>query len=553
MSVLSPLGLLVWLLFGLLLAMVAAPSTTSLRERFIAFDDTLAALGVPPLTAWWREGIGRWLDAYERGQVLELWVCCGRGAAKSTALYKLALFFLLFGDFVVPVGERHFAIVLSRLKEEAAKGIDIIAAWLTLLGIPHHLAGDVIELDDMPRGIRVVAASVAATSGWRAFFVGRDERGKWPLSGLDERDGEEIDTSAKAMTATHANAPLPTFGSAWIALGPFHETIAAGSTPSRVVLGPTPTWVAAPHITEADCRRKEPNPKRFAREYGSIADAAHDEAVLEPYLIDRAMRTDEGDVPPDRRIPCIGAMDPSLGRNAWTFVIAGPRTVEGRSVASVMLHREWRAPHGQPLDIGHVLEQIAGHCRAYGVDTVVTDQFHAESLSAIADKMRLGFEIRIDKAGAAQKVARWENLAMRFLDDAVELPRDRVVKSDLLAVRRRVSGNAFTISMAVDASGRHADFSPSIALALERVAVEDSEPEWVRAMSALRSGGAPDRPPVAGNARGGGRWLLWGCPPAHHSGMTAEFSGPGAPATYSREASEAFKHDVQKFRQQKGI
>ena len=74
-----------------------------------------------------------------------------------------------------------------------------------------------------------------------------------------------------------------------------------------------------------------------------------------------------------------------------------------------------------------------------------------------------------------------------------------------------------------------------------------------RAMSALRSGGAPDRPPVAGNARGGGRWLLWGCPPAHHSGMTAEFSGPGAPATYSREASEAFKHDVQKFRQQKGI
>jgi hypothetical protein len=308
------------------------------------------------------------------------------------------------------------------------------------------------------------------------------------LSGVDERDAEEIDTSASAMTATHARAPMPTFGSAWIALGAFHETIAAGTTPSRVVLGPTPTWVAAPHISEADCRRKEPNPKRFAREYGSVADSASDEAILEGYLIDRAMRAEVGDVPPEPGVSYTAAMDPSLGRNSWSFVIAGPRTLDGRQVASIVLHREWKASRGHSLDPALVLEHIAAHCRAYRVDHVLTDQFHAESLAAIADKMRLGFQVVIDKAGQAQKVARWENCAMRFLDDAVELPRDPLVKADLVAVSRRVSGNTFTIAMAVSADGRHADFAPAVALALERVAVENAAPAWIGAMQRLMSG-----------------------------------------------------------------
>ena len=96
----------------------------------------------------------------------------------------------------MPTGERHFAIVLSRLKEEASKGIDIIDDWLTCSASAARGAGDVIEIAAMPRGIRVVAASVAATSGWRAYFVGKDERSKWPSSDEDETDAGEIDTSA---------------------------------------------------------------------------------------------------------------------------------------------------------------------------------------------------------------------------------------------------------------------------------------------------------------------------------------------------------------------
>jgi hypothetical protein len=263
----------------------------SLRERFLEFDDSLASHGVPPLTDWWRAGIGRWLDAYERDHVLRLVACVGRGAAKSTALYKLAAFFTIFGDFAIPIGERHFAIVLSRLKEEATKGISIIARWLTLLGVPHHVAGDVIELDGMPRGIRVVAASVAASSGWRAYFVGKDERSKWPFGGVDDQDAEEIDTSAGAMTATHPNAPEVSFGSAWGDFGAFYTDVMSGDNDTKIVLGPAPTWEAAPHISEIACRRKERDSRRFAREYAcvfqggatSALDAVQVRACLRPF------------------------------------------------------------------------------------------------------------------------------------------------------------------------------------------------------------------------------------------------------------------------------
>jgi hypothetical protein len=291
----------------------------SLRAQFLEMDDTLARHGVPPLTQWWRKGIGDWLDAYEQVHVLELWACVGRGSAKSTALYKLATFFALFGDFAVPPGERHSAIVLSRLKEEAAKGIAIISAWLTLLSVPHRLAGDVIELADLPRAIRVVAASVAASSGWRAFFVAKDERSKWPSGGVDELDAQEIDTSAAAMTATHPLAPVLSFGSAWGDFGEFYDAITGGSDAGRVVLGPAATWVAAPHIRKEDLQRKERDPKKFAREYECVFQSG-DTSALDPDLVRACLRSFRRGYP--LGAPCMG-FDSSQGRRDATAWLIG--------------------------------------------------------------------------------------------------------------------------------------------------------------------------------------------------------------------------------------
>ncbi|AKV04563.1 hypothetical protein AKJ09_11226 [Labilithrix luteola] len=290
----------------------------SLRSQFFEFDDVLTSHGVRPLTQWWRDGIGEWLDAYEQGQVLELFACVGRGAAKSTVLYKLGLFFTLFGDFDVPPGERHYAVVLSRFKDEATKGILIISGWLRLLGVRHRPAGDVVDIDDMPRGIRVVTASVSATSGWRAYFVGKDERSKWPSGGVADVDAPEIDTSAAAMTATHPLAPVVAVGSAWGDFGSFYEAIASGTDATKVVLGPAPTWVAAPHVTEESTRKKEQDPRKWAREYAcefqASAVGAFDSLAVDACFVSRRL-------PPDviSAVPTF-IIDASSGRaDAWTW------------------------------------------------------------------------------------------------------------------------------------------------------------------------------------------------------------------------------------------
>lgn len=308
---------------------------TSLRDRFIAFDDSLQAVGVPPCTPWWRESIGGWLDEYEHRHVLELWGCAGRGSAKSSALYKLALFFTLVGDFTVPPAERHWAIVLSALKGEAEKGLAIISGWLGLLNakvtIPYSVNGDTIEINVHDgdkvslRGIRVVAASVQSTSGWRSYFVGIDERSK--VGGLvDERDDEEIDVSAASMTSSHAFAPMISFGSAWGSEGKFFDTITRGTVPGEVyVIGPVPTWIAAPHLREEDLRRKIRSPSKFAREIkcdfqAGISEVFSAEEVALAFDFAERHRLSE----PFGRVACLD-MSKGLGKDAIAFCVGAWR------------------------------------------------------------------------------------------------------------------------------------------------------------------------------------------------------------------------------------
>jgi hypothetical protein len=448
----------------------------SLRLQFLEFDDTLAAHGVPPLTPWWRKGIGSWLDRYEREHVLELWACAGRGSSKSTAIYKLAAFFAVHGDFRVPPGERHFAIVLSRLKEEASKATPIIAAWLRLLSIPHHVAGDVIELDDLPRGIRVVAASVAATSGWRAFFVAKDERAKWAYDGAEMLDADEVDTSATSMTATHALAPVVTVGSAWGMAGSFFETITAGSDSSRVVLGPVPTWIAAPHISRESTEKKERDPRRWAREYACQFSATalgcfateDIEAAFEP----RASGTICSDT--------VVIIDASSGqKDSFTYGLVHweqPGPDDGRSVLDWGTARDLEPPPppkpaGPPflrfapvvgigpaeagrLKADGVVRKVAALARTHRA-VVVGDQRDAWTLSSLFRSEKVRFVERTwtsaNKAPAVELVRHW------LREGVLSLPPDATqMRDELLAFEERIEPKSGQFTFG--GRGKHDDF-----------------------------------------------------------------------------------------------
>ncbi len=450
---------------------------SAILDSLLTISADLATVGVPPLSPYWRGEAERF---YTHPTARVLTECVGRGGDKSRTSVMMAIAETLAGDFHIAPGERHYFTHVSENREEAAKTLGVLEQYLRILRIGYGRTGDTIELEGMPRGFKVLAARVGAVSGWRSFGWTCDEAAKWSDDGVDP--SAEVVASIRAMTVTHPSARGRIVSSPLATLGYFYETWHAGESDSQLV-GHAPSWVANPSITEEQTRRLEKDPRKHSREYGAKAAEAHEEGLVEADLLDRAMRKRAGDLPREPGVLYSAAMDPSLGRNAWTFVIGAARDVDGRSKASIVLHREWRAPKGSTLDMAAILETIGQHCASYGISEVRSDQYHAESLSAIAERLELGYSVAIDKPTQAERLKRYEGLLTRFLDDAIELPRDKVVRADLLAIRRRITkgSDSFGITMAVTPDGRHADFAPAISLVLERIAVDDAPAGWLRA------------------------------------------------------------------------
>jgi hypothetical protein len=410
----------------------------SLSASFLKFDDRLASLGVPPLSEWWRGHVSRYLDAYEAGTALEFWAAAGRGGAKSSCLYKLALFFTLAGKFAVPAGERHYATILSRRVDEASKGIALISAWLRLLKVEHDPRAEVIDLADQPRGLRVVAANVAAASGWRSFFVAADEYSKWAREGVALFDADEVLASARAMTSTHANAPLLVASSPWTQEGSFYTAITAGDADGRIIAGPAPSWVANPAlISEESARRKERNPRIFAREYACefVADWAGD------YFPDAAVAlcTDKGRTAtpagPPNYSPAtyVVAIDPAFYADDFGICVAHSESSELGPVVVIDLLKSIKAPSKEALSPSFAVDQVAAIRFAWrGSREVVTDQASAAPLSEMFSKRSLF--LNVDPWTMSTKLERYTLARQLMVDGRLRLPDDAGIRRELSSV-----------------------------------------------------------------------------------------------------------------------
>ncbi|MGA2451324.1 MAG: hypothetical protein ABTD50_21910 [Polyangiaceae bacterium] len=420
----------------------------SLASKFFAFDRRLAKVASEPeYSAWWREQLTRFLDALERGEATELWACTGRGGSKSTIAYKLALFFTIAGEFKIPNSQRHYAIILSRAKQEAAKGTDVISKWLTALGFSNRFTGDSIDLDARNTGIRVVSASVGAASGWRAFFVAADEYAKWNHeAGAIDLDASEILGSARAMSATHAGAPIVVCSSPWIDSGAFYDAISAGDGNGRIVAGPAASWVANPTISEQSARAKERNPRIFDRDYRAIF----------------ASEFSDGFFPSDAVKACTDVgRSPEMVINgpipSWQHAIAIDPAFVGDRFALVAAHAE-PGPHGGKVvvDLCKVIGRTGGQPLSPdvavattvrwrkllpGMSRVVSDQHEASSLAA-AFQAR-GVSLAVEPWTMANKLTQFSRVRNLMVDGRLRLPDDPELRRELsgIGLRCTPSGN----------------------------------------------------------------------------------------------------------------
>lgn len=439
--------------------------------RYDEIDAKLVVAGFPPTSPWWRRTIERWYRSGKRQAVLR----CGRRAGKSSTLSRLAVVEVVYGKHEVPPGDVGVGAIVSTTKEpEAAARITTIEAILDALGIAHRPWGSLgLRLVGRNRGFRGFPASIKGVSGFTGIFVLCDEVSKWLDSETGANPATEVLRSIRPTMQTQPNARIVLSSSPMGMLDAHYDAFEDGETALQIVACAT-SWEANPTITEESTRADEPDEATWAREYAAIPQAEAETSLLTNLIVERARRVmpmpwDMHHIEGHRYV---AAMDPATRGHAWTLVVATKGTDGRRRVA---MAREWRGTPSVPLSPKAVLAEIRVLIGQYGLRSVTTDQ-HA--IDHLRDLVPAGLVLIEAPWTQQSKRDAYEHVLKLLQDEQLELHPDPQVKADLLGIRKRLTRNGVTYELA-EVKGRHADYAPSVALAVEDARFLAKEPEAV--------------------------------------------------------------------------
>ncbi len=440
--------------------------------RFDEVDATLVAKGFPPTSLWWRAAFERWY----RGGKRQLVARVGRRGGKSSSLSRLAVVEALYGRHSVPPGDVGVVAVVSTDRSEAYGRLRTIEAILDALGIAYRpCRGGIIGIELVSRRIafRVFTASISGVSGFTSVFVMCDEVSKWSDADTGANPASEVLASIRPTMQTQTNARMVLSSSPMGMYDAHFDAFELGETDGQVVAH-APSWVANPTITEEQTRRDEPNESRWAREYAAIPQTEAESSLISEYLVDRAVRR----LPQPWHTPYIeghhyvAAMDPATRGHAWTFVVA-TRGVDG--VRRIAYAQEWRGSPSYPLRPGAVLAEIHTIAASYGLRVVTTDQHAIDHLRDLCPK---GLHLREAAWTLQTKRDGYEHVLTLLQDERLELHPDPQVKADLLGIRKCFTRTGVTYELA-EVHGRHSDYAPAVALAVDDARWVAKAPELV--------------------------------------------------------------------------
>ena len=318
-----------------------------------------------------------------------------------------------------------------------------------------HPSGRVVEIK-VVAGARAGASLVARWSAGVVF----DEAPR--MLGADEGVVNLDDARAAVIGRMLPGAQIWTIGSPWAPQGPVYKMVIdhwMRPTPRLVVIrapGPAMNPVYWTPERCAELARTDPDAHRT----DVLAEFTDPEESLFPSAdLDRATRKGPLELPREPRHEYAAAMDPATRGNAWTLVIATKRA--GKKV--VVLAMQWQGSKSAPLKSREVLLEIAAICKAYGIESVITDRYAIDPLRELASDAGLGLVESTETMAPL-----YLTLRRRFSDGEIELPPHAELLADLRAVRKRVTQSGIAIVLPKTADGRHCDFAPSLVLALRR-------------------------------------------------------------------------------------
>jgi hypothetical protein len=448
-----------------------------LYSSLLRIDGALAKAGVPPLSPFWRSECERFYSHPTARLLVEE---VGRAGGKNLTSLKMAIAEVLTGSFVIPTGERHYYVHVSENLSEAGKDRRQLEQYLDILHVPYDSAGDAIELRDMPRGFRILAARIGAVSGWRCFGWTLNEAAKLSSDGVNP--SAELVASIRAMTTTHPGARGRVISSPLGRTGYFYDLRERGNTDDQVY-GHAPSWIANTSITEAQTHKLEPDAHVWAREYLAEpqADAlgivdADDIAALCRNLLPGAG---------PMRSPAL-FIDSSAGRgDGWSWCVAGWLAEGDRARVHVSGVQAIEGDFAKTTSFDDVVARIAG--KAHGC-VVYGDQFQSYSLQSAFGRHGIGF---IEKPWSqTSKVEAASSLRRLLRERAIIIepgPEGDAMRSELLSLQEKfLPSGGLTIQARRTASG-HADRASLLLLVARCIADGDLR-------SLVVTGGQPSAP-----------------------------------------------------------
>lgn len=256
--------------------------------QLFALSDLMAERhGWPALSAWWRELL---TDFYLSGTQQCVIRKPRRIGASTVVAPLLAVCEALHGHHNVPPNDVAYALFFSVTKAEAGKRLRGIRSVLDALRVPYREAGDTIELLDQPFAFKAQAASYRNAVGDLGFLVWNDELSRWHDADTGANPASEVLASVRPTLATMPDARCWLVSSPLGVLDAHAKAFDLGNTAGQRVYWCRGSWLANPTLTEEQCRRLEPDEKRFLREYKAEPQATLSSA-FDPDAVQRAFRT----------------------------------------------------------------------------------------------------------------------------------------------------------------------------------------------------------------------------------------------------------------------
>lgn len=216
-----------------------------------------------------------------------------------------------------------------------------------------------------------------------------DEVGVWQSDKDAAAPDMEVERAVRPAMTQFPFRKLVKTSTPWIEEGILWEAAdrkARGElSPKEMVLrGPT-LLSGNPHASVSYLRaERAKDAEAFRREF--LAEFAKSvSGFLSPVLLRAAATPGLGQRPPEKGVSYVATMDPAFRRDAFAFCLGHVKG--GEFILDFIC--QWSGTRESPLSPLMALQAIAKICQGYGIRSVVSDQYHLESLQELASSVGL--------------------------------------------------------------------------------------------------------------------------------------------------------------------